>query len=66
MTPVVELRSTLTCPHCGGAMRILAFVTQASVIAQILTYLRTRAPVLPPSSAARSPPARRTAKLPTR
>ena len=31
----------LTCPNCQGTMRILACITQASVIAQILTHLRT-------------------------
>jgi hypothetical protein len=33
----------LACPSCHGAMRIVAFVTQTSVIDQILTHLRTRA-----------------------
>ena len=32
----------LACPTCHGAMRIAAFITQASVINQILTQLRTR------------------------
>jgi hypothetical protein len=33
----------LVCPHCAGPMRIVACITQASVIDQILTHLRTRA-----------------------
>ncbi len=33
----------LACPTCHGAMRIVAFITQTSVIDQILTHLRTRA-----------------------
>ena len=30
----------LTCPACGGAMRILAFLTARAVIDQILDHLR--------------------------
>jgi len=33
----------LACPACHGAMRIVACITQASVIDQILAHLRTRA-----------------------
>ncbi len=34
----------LTCPACGGAMRILAFLTERAVIYRILDHLRrTRA-----------------------
>jgi hypothetical protein len=33
----------LACPTCHGAMRIVACITQTSVIDQILTHLRTRA-----------------------
>jgi hypothetical protein len=33
----------LACPTCHGAMRIVAFITPASVIDQILAHLRTRA-----------------------
>jgi len=33
----------LTCPTCRSPMRIVAFITQASVIDQILAHLRTRA-----------------------
>ena len=40
----------LACPQCGGAMRIVAFITQTAVIDQILTHRRTR-------PGARSPPA---------
>jgi hypothetical protein len=29
----------LLCPHCGGAMRILAFIEHAAVIEKILTHL---------------------------
>jgi hypothetical protein len=32
----------LACPSCHGVMRISAFITQASVINQILTHRRTR------------------------
>ena len=33
----------LACPSCHGTMRVVAFLTQASVIDQILTHLRSRA-----------------------
>ncbi|MFO0095055.1 MAG: transposase [Gemmatimonadaceae bacterium] len=33
----------LVCPTCHGATRVVAFITQTSVINQILTHLRTRA-----------------------
>jgi hypothetical protein len=33
----------LVCPRCAGAMRIVACITQAAVIDQILTHLRSRA-----------------------
>jgi len=33
----------LPCPTCHGVMRIIAFITQASVIDQILFHLRPRA-----------------------
>ena len=33
----------LACPACHGAMRIVAFITQASVIDKILTHRRSRA-----------------------
>ena len=33
----------LVCPTCHGPMRVVAFITQPSVIDQILTHLRTRA-----------------------
>ena len=48
----------LACPACHGVMRIVAFITQASVIDQILTHLRTRAAPTA-SAAARSPPSTR-------
>lgn len=33
----------LVCPQCAGTMRIVACITQAAVIDQILTHLRARA-----------------------
>jgi len=48
----------LACPACHGAMRIVAFITQASVIDQILAHLRTRAATAA-HAAARSPPSTR-------
>ena len=33
----------LACPTCHGAMRLVAFITRASMIDQILTHRRTRA-----------------------
>jgi hypothetical protein len=33
----------LVCPTCHGPMRVVAFITQTSVIDQILAHLRTRA-----------------------
>mgnify|MGYP001447630763 CR=1 FL=1 len=46
----------LVCPRCAGAMRIVACITQAAVIDQILTHLRTRA-IAEAQRGARSPPA---------
>ena len=34
----------LACPQCGGAMRIVAFITETAVIDQILTHRRTPTP----------------------
>ncbi len=48
----------LACPTCHGAMRIIACITQASVIGQILTHLRTRA-ATGARTGARSPPTTR-------
>ena len=48
----------LACPTCHGAMRLVAFITQASVIDQILTHLRTRA-AHATHAGARSPPSTR-------
>ena len=45
----------LVCPKCRGTLRILAFITQASVIDQILTHLRSRA-IAGVQPGARSPP----------
>jgi hypothetical protein len=53
----------LACPACHGTMRIVAFITQASVINRILTHLRTRAaPAAYPG--ARSPPSTRAPSAP--
>ena len=59
----------LACPTCRGPMRIIAFITQASVIDQILAHLRTRAareahagPRSPPST--RAPPSRGASRVP--
>jgi len=30
----------LTCPQCGGAMKIIAFITEAVVMREILGHLR--------------------------
>ena len=48
----------LACPTCRGPRRIIAFITQPSVIDQILTHLRTRASAAAPGGA-RSPPSTR-------
>ena len=48
----------LACPTCRGPMRIIAFITQPSVIDQILTHRRTRASAAAPGRA-RSPPSTR-------
>ena len=45
----------LACPTCRGPMRIIACITQAAVIDQILIHLRARAA----HAGARSPPATR-------
>jgi hypothetical protein len=46
----------LVCPRCAGPMRRVACITQAAVIDQILTHLRTRA-TASARRGARSPPA---------
>jgi hypothetical protein len=48
----------LACPTCRGPMRIIALITQTSVIDQILTHLRTRASRAE-HAGPRSPPSRR-------
>ena len=48
----------LTCPTCRGPMRIIAFITQATVIDQLLAHLRTRAATAA-HAGARSPPSTR-------
>jgi len=46
----------LTCPHCAGEMRIIAFVTDPSSIQPILAHIGE--PTRPPTPAAdRDPPA---------
>ena len=52
---IVEV-DPLACPRCAGPMRIVACITQAAVIDQILTHLRTRA-TAGAQPGARSPPA---------
>ena len=48
----------LACPTCRGTMRIVACITQASVIGQILAHLRTRA-AREAHAGPRSPPSTR-------
>ncbi len=52
---------SLACPTCRGPMRIIACITQASVIDQILAHLRSRAAHAAHAAhaAARSPPSTR-------
>ena len=52
----------LACPTCRGPMRVVAFITQLTVIDQILAHLRTRAareahawPQSPPSTRPHEP-----------
>ena len=59
----------LACPTCHGALRLVAFMTQASVIDQLLAHLRTRAarathagPQSPPST--RAPTSRGPSRTP--
>ncbi len=46
----------LVCPNCGANMRIIAFITEAAPVAQILTHIG-EPPRPPPISPARGPPA---------
>jgi hypothetical protein len=47
--------SPLLCPHCGSAMRIIAFITEGTVVRDILVHLGE--PTAPPRIApARGPP----------
>lgn len=57
---------SLACPACHGTMRIVAFITQASVIDRILTHLRTRAATAAAAAypGARSPPSTRASSAP--
>ena len=48
----------LACPTCHGPMRVVAFITHASVIDRILAHLRTRA-AREAHGGARSPPSTR-------
>jgi len=46
----------LVCPHCGADVRIVAFITEAATVAQILNHIGE--PAEPPRiSPARGPPA---------
>ena len=45
----------LACPTCRGPMRVVAFITEASVIDQILTHLQTRAAPRPSADAPTAP-----------
>ena len=54
----------LACPACHGTMRVVACITQASVIDQILRHLRTRATTGAPGGA-RSPPSTRAKSAPS-
>jgi hypothetical protein len=45
----------LACPHCGTAMRIVAFITEPTTIDRILEHLRRSAPTRPRQ---RAPPRR--------
>ncbi len=53
----------LVCPACGGAMRILAFITEGAVIDRILAHLRrsARGRGPPPEHRPAAPPPRRAA-----
>ncbi len=46
----------LVCPNCGANMRIVAFITEAAPVEQILTHIG-EPPRPPPISPARGPPA---------
>jgi hypothetical protein len=56
--PFFRLFDPLACPTCHGPMRVVAFITQASVIDQILAHLRTRA-AREAHAGPRSPPSTR-------
>ena len=47
----------LICKKCGGKMRVVSFITEPSVIRQILDHLRNRNSRDPPLSSASLPPA---------
>ena len=49
-------RHPLVCPNCGADMRIIAFITEAAPVEQILTHIG-EPPRPPPISPARGPPA---------
>ena len=57
-TAGTETADPFACPTCHGAMRLVAFITQPSVIDQILAHLRARAAHAAHASA-RSPPSTR-------
>ncbi len=56
--PTSELFESLplVCPNCGADMRIIAFITEAVPVEQILTHIG-EPPRPPPISPARGPPA---------
>lgn len=45
----------LVCPRCGGAMRVVGFITQPALIKRILDHLRKRAKVSRPPPHAPQP-----------
>ncbi len=51
----VFARTVLVCPHCGGARRVLAFLTDLFVVRKILAHLGL-ATEPPPVARARPPP----------
>ena len=59
---IVEV-DPLACPTCHGRMRLVALITQRSVIDQILTHLRTRG-TTEARVGARSPPSTRAPATP--
>jgi len=50
------LSLSLTCPHCGADMRIVAFITETAPVARMLMHIG-EPPQPPPIAPARGPPA---------